>query len=202
MKNILTLALFAAISTSALATKPKPVPTPTPAAGSSAVSAAQASAIAAAVALAVQQQTQVQGQQQQALGGNAHSTSGGNTLASSVNVAAQERDPVSTAYAPALAAHNCLGSTSGGAQGAAFGFSIGSTKLDPDCNARADADALSRMGKPRAALARLCQREDIARAIEASGEQCPTKPAQPVSAVKTADYTGSDPIVRSRLGLE
>lgn len=198
MKNLLTLALFAAISTSALATGKKPVPTPTPAAGSSAVSAAQATAIAAAVALAVQQQTQVQGQQ--ALGGNAHSTSGGNT--STTTVQAQERDPVSTAYAPALAAHNCLGSTSGGAQGAAFGFSIGSTKLDQDCNARADADALSRMGKPRAALARLCQREDIAKAIEASGEQCPTKPAQPVSAVKTADYTGSDPIVRARLGME
>lgn len=191
-RNLITLALFAAISTSALATKPKPVPTPTPAAGSSAVSAAQASAIAAAVALAVQQQTQHQ---------NAQAISGGNMLTSTTTVQAQERDPVSTAYAPALAAHNCLGSTSGGAQGAAFGFSIGSTKLDQDCNARADADALSRMGKPRAALARLCQREDIAKAIEASGEQCPTKPAQPVSAVKTADYTGSDPIVKARLGL-
>lgn len=192
MKNILTLALFAAISTSALATGKKPVPPPTPAAGSSAVSAAQASAIAAAVALAVQQQTQHQ---------NAQAISGGNMLTSTTTVQAQERDPVSTAYAPALAAHNCLGSTSGGAQGAAFGFSIGSTKLDQDCNARADADALSRMGKPRAALARLCQREDIAKAIEASGEQCPTKPAQPVSPVKTADYTGSDPIVKARLGL-
>lgn len=195
MKNLITLAVFAAISTSALATGKKPVPTPTPAAGSSAVSAAQASAIAAAVALAVQTQTQ------QAFGGNAHSTSGGNTVTSTTTVQAQERDPVSTAYAPALAAHNCLGSASGGAQGAAFGFSFGSTKLDPGCDARADAATLVSMGLQRAAIARLCQREDIAKAIEASGEQCPTKPAQPVSAVKTADYTGSDPIVKARLGL-
>lgn len=192
MKNILTLAIIATISTAALATKPAPAPQPAP----SSVSAAQAGAIAAAVALAVQKQIQAQAQLQHQ---NAQAISGGNMQA--VNVAAQERDPVSTAYAPALAAHNCLGSASGGAQGAAFGFSIGSTKLDQDCNARADADALSRMGKPRAALARLCQREDIAKAIEASGEQCPTKPAQPVSAVKTADYTGDDPIVRARLGL-
>lgn len=188
-RNLITLALFAAISTSAFATKPKPTPAPTPA--PTAVSAAQANAIAAAVALAVQKQIQLQTQ-------NAQAISGGNMQA--VTVEAQERGPVSTAYAPALAAHNCLGSTSGGAQGAAFGFSIGSTKLDQDCNARADADALSRMGKPRAALARLCQREDIAKAIEASGEQCPA-PAKPVSAVKTADYTGSDPIVKARLGL-
>lgn len=179
MKNIFTLALFAAISTSALATKP------TPAAGDS-----SAESFAAAVALAFQKQMQLQMQQLTARTGDI-----------AVSIPAQERNPASTAYAPALAAHNCLGSTSGGAQGAAFGFSIGSTKLDQDCNARADADALSRMGKPRAALARLCQREDIAKAIEASGEQCPTKPAQPVSAVKTADYTGSDPIVRARLGL-
>lgn len=194
MKNILTLAIIATISTAALATKPAPAPQPAP----SSVSAAQAGAIAAAVAVAVQKQFQAQAQLQHQ---NAQAISGGNMVTSTTTVQAQERDPVSTAYAPALAAHNCLGSTSGGAQGAAFGFSIGSTKLDQDCNARADADALSRMGKPRAALARLCQREDIAKAIEASGEQCPTKPAQPVSAVKTADYTGSDPIVRARLGL-
>lgn len=205
MKHLITIALFASLASLSIAHAGKPGNN---GGGNGGCGVGQTTngcggggagiGVGKATAIAAQAQGQVQAQQQHQ---NAQAISGGNTVTSTTTVQAQERNPVSTAYAPALAAHNCLGSTSGGAQGAAFGFSIGSTKLDQDCNARADADALSRMGKPRAALARLCQREDIAKAIEASGEQCPTKPAQPVSAVKTADYTGSDPIVRARLGL-
>lgn len=191
MKHLITIAILATC-TAAMATGKKPVPAPAP------TPVAQAEAIAAAVALAVQKQFQAQAQLQHQ---NAQAISGGNMQA--VNVAAQERDPVATAYSGALTASNgtCLGSASGGVQGAAFGVSLGSTKKDEGCDARYDAATLMSMGQPRAALARLCQREEIAKAIEASGQRCPAPATSTSAPVKTADYAGSDPIVRARLGL-
>lgn len=146
-------------------------------------------------------QGQMQGQAQQATGGTssagasagATSNSGGNqmtqvggaqtsTQANSVTVtgdtvtyAAQERNPVSTAYAAALSSANgtCMGSSSGGAQGASFGISFGSTWVDAGCDARYDATALSAAGQPRAAIARLCLKPEIAQAMKDAGTPCP-----------------------------
>jgi hypothetical protein len=131
--------------------------------------------------------------------------SGGNTVTSTTTIVESQR-PVASAIAAPLAASNgtCMGSTSAGAQGVTIGLSVGTTWTDSSCDARYDAQALSSLGQPVAALARLCQKAEIAAAVEASGQKCPSKPAP---AMKTAEvqpvqgYTGNDPIVRARLGL-
>lgn len=85
------------------------------------------------------------------------------------------RYPVSTAYAAPLTATNgtCMGSSSAGAQGAALGVSFGTTWTDTSCDIRYDAEALRAASMPRAAIARLCQKAEIAKAMEAAGTPCP-----------------------------
>jgi hypothetical protein len=92
-------------------------------------------------------------------------------------VAAQERNPVATAYAAPLTASNgtCMGSSSAGGQGASIGLSFGTTWTDSSCDIRYDAEALRAAGLPLAAQARLCQKADIAKAMEAAGTPCPNK---------------------------
>jgi hypothetical protein len=126
----------------------------------------------------------------QAMGGNSYASSGGNVLTQTggdvkVNVEgaqgdtyiapAQERNPVATAYAAPLTASNgtCMGSSSAGAQGAALGVSFGTTWTDSSCDIRYDAEALRAAGLPIAARARLCQKPEIAKAMEAAGTPCP-----------------------------
>lgn len=119
-----------------------------------------------------------------ATGGAASATggaSGGNTFTVEgdkgdvIYAPAQERNPVATAYAAPLTATNgtCMGSSSGGAQSAAFGFSVGTTWTDGSCDIRYDAEALRAAGLPMAARARLCQKPEIAKAMEAAGTPCP-----------------------------
>lgn len=155
-----------------------------------------AAAQANAAALAQQQQGQQQGQSQSsrnnnqssAAGGNATGgaatasatggASGGNTMTvqgDTLYALAQERNPVSTAYAAPLTASNgtCMGSSSAGAQGAAVGVSFGTTWTDGSCDIRYDAEALRAAGLPMAARARLCQKPEIAKAMEDAGTPCP-----------------------------
>ena len=136
-------------------------------------------------------QGQGQGQHQ-----NSQAISGGNSQ--SVNVAATEA-AASTAYAPGLAAANgtCMGSTSVGGAGVTVGLSFGTTWTDTSCDIRYDASALAAAGQGRAAIARLCQKAEIAQAMEAAGTPCPVKPAK--GAAPTAGYTGNDPYVLRRL---
>lgn len=154
--------------------------------------------------------TMGQGQSAIGIGGSAHSNSSANnqnSVANSVTVEAQERNPVSTATAPALSVSNgtCMGSTSGGAQGASFGISIGSSWVDEGCDARYDAITLHTIGEVAAAKARLCMKPEIAKAM---GEKC-DKPkevsqvqvqATPVVKSNSCGYNGTDPIVRARSG--
>lgn len=90
------------------------------------------------------------------------------------------RYPVATAYAAPLTASNgtCMGSSSAGAQGAALGVSFGTTWTDSSCDIRYDAEALRAAGLPIAARARLCQKPEIAKAMEAAGTPCPTSNAK------------------------
>lgn len=147
--------------------------------------------------------------------GGAHTSTQANSVTvngDTVTYQAQERNPVNTAYAAPLTATNgtCMGSTSGGAQGAAFGISFGGTWTDTNCDIRYDAEALRAAGLPQAARARLCQKAEIAKAMEAAGTPCPGAKvaAAPAAAERSAwvpagtvqaQYT--DPIIRARLGL-
>ncbi len=139
-------------------------------------------------------------------GASSTSSSGGNTMtggtqssnqANSVTVngdtvtyEAQKRDPVASAWAAPLTSgsNTCMGSSSGGAQGVTFGVSFASTWQDDNCNARFDAQALNGLGLRQAAIARLCQRADNAKAIEAAGGKCPAQAdtAKPTAAAEVA----------------
>lgn len=114
---------------------------------------------------------------------SAGQTNEGNNSSNTTNVdasnnsvhQAQKRNPVSTAYAPALTAteDTCMGSTSVGAQGVGFGISLGSTWQDMDCVRRKDARELHNMQHRASAIALMCQKEDIRKAMEAAGDPCP-----------------------------
>lgn len=199
-----------------------------------AAAAAQANAAALAAQQQAQRQGQEQGQtlnsRNTATGGSARSNAtggqstatGGTASANGVVTVsvegakgdvtyapAQERAPVATAYAAPLTASNgtCMGSSSAGGQGAAFGLSFGSTWTDNNCDIRYDAEALRAAGLPGAAQARLCQKAEIAKAMEAAGTPCPgtkrvsTAPASPTVAESGEKVQYQDPIIRKRLGL-
>lgn len=166
-----------------------------------------------------QGQQQGQGQAQSSRNDNRSSARNeGNNSAQSVTVQGDTyeaaRIPVATAYAAPLAASNgtCMGSSSVGGQGVGFGISIGSTWNDESCDMRYDAEALRLAGMPAAALARLCQKAEIAQAMAAAGTACPAKNVVATAPVQVAQraateqekavgYTGTDPVVRKRLGL-
>lgn len=134
------------------------------------------------------------------------------TDAPTIVAPAQERNPVATAYAAPLTSSNgtCMGSTSGGVQLPGWGASMGSTWTDTSCDIRYDAEALRAAGLPLAAQARLCQKADIAKAMEAAGTACPgsapkraeaTPTMMPNVDEKSAQAQYQDPIIRARLGL-
>lgn len=159
------------------------------------------------------------GGQSSATGG----ASGGNTMSTGVTVEgdkgdavyapAQERAPVATAYAAPLVSSNgtCMGSTSGGVQLAGWGATGATTWTDNNCDIRYDAEALRAAGLPLAARARLCQKDEIAKAMAAAGTPCEDKGAArrvsaildgaPVVAEAAPQPQYQDPIVRARLGL-
>jgi hypothetical protein len=153
---------------------------------------------------------------------NSSSNSGGNKLTNEGNNASTSvsvggdiyeaaRIPVATAYAAPLTSSNgtCMGSTSAGLQVMSFGLSGGSTWTDSGCDARYDAQALREAGLPKVAIARLCLKPEIAKAMTDAGQSCVA--AKPNASVATApvfdkrptasNETYSDPIIRARLGL-
>ena len=164
-----------------------------------------------------QQQGQGQAQGQIANGGSASSSSGasstsssgGNTLTGgtqsatqanavtvngdTVTYEAQKRDPVASAWAAPLTASNgtCMGSSSGGIQGAVIGISGASTWTDKSCDARYDAISLNSLGQSRAAIARLCQKAEIADAMQAAGTPCPSTVEKKAAAVTTGATVSS-----------
>lgn len=123
--------------------------------------------------------------------------------------AAQERAPASTAYAAPLTSspETCMGSSSGGAQGANFGVTFSTTWESVKCDRRMNARALQSLGKATAALSLLCQDKDVQAALEATGEKCPavvvraSATSAPVATSSAVQPQYQDPIIRSRLGL-
>lgn len=83
--------------------------------------------------------------------------------------------PVAAAFAPSLAASQdtCMGSRAFGVQAIGFGLSVATTWPDRQCRRWRNARALHTLGYRRAALALLCQEEDVARAMDRAGTPCP-----------------------------
>jgi hypothetical protein len=110
---------------------------------------------------------------------------GNSSASSSVHVEADKRRiPVSTATAPALTASNgaCMGSSSAGAQGAAFGLSFGSTWTDTDCDRRYDSIRLQELGMTEAAMLLMCNKPEVREAMELAGTACPDLKQKPQEA--------------------
>lgn len=83
--------------------------------------------------------------------------------------------PVATAFAASLSASQdtCMGSRSFGLQTIGFGVSVATTWPDRQCRRWRNARALDGLGYRRAALALLCQDEEVERAMERVGQPCP-----------------------------
>jgi len=108
---------------------------------------------------------------------------------SSVYVESDKRQiPVATATAPALTASNgtCMGSSSAGAQGAAFGLSFGSTWTDTDCDRRYDSIRLQELGMVEAAMLVMCGKQAVREAMELAGTPCPEVKQKPQEAKPVA----------------
>lgn len=76
------------------------------------------------------------------------------------------REYVAPAYSPSLTSTgDCLGSASAGGSNSVMGFSIGKTYVDENCNARYDAILLHQMGRPLAAIKRLCSQPEMAKVL-------------------------------------
>jgi len=114
-----------------------------------------------------QHQTQAQ-ESRSSAGSNAEIFNGG----SSTSYTSSYDGYVAPAYAPPLTTGHCMGSASAGGSGAAFGFSLGKTYIDENCNARYDSILLHNLGLGQQAILRQCQRPAMA---EALGDLCPEK---------------------------
>ncbi len=95
---------------------------------------------------------------------------------------------VPATFAPSLTAaglETCLGSVSGGGSGMGFGVSFGTTIVDRGCDARLDSRTLWNMGLKRAALARLCIKDEIRQSLPECADYLPqsAQPGLPVAAV-------------------
>jgi len=106
----------------------------------------------------------------------------------------QRRTPVSTAFAAGLVASygTCLGSASGGVQGAAIGLSFGTTTMDQGCHLIRRMNALIVMGMPQAALTLACIEDDaMYTAIRTAGYYCAEsdRPAAVVTPIPVANLS-------------
>lgn len=85
------------------------------------------------------------------------------------------RVPVATAFAASLTAsqETCMGSRSFGLQAVSFGLSVATTWPDRQCRRIRNARALEDMGYRSAAIALLCQDEEVFEAMQRAGTPCP-----------------------------
>lgn len=107
-------------------------------------------------------------------GNNSTNAASGNTTTVQGDVYQQSRIPVAGAWAAPVSATNgtCMGSSSGGAQGAGFGISIASTWNDRGCDRRYNAQMLNQLGAKTAAIALMCQDESVREAMLTAGTPC------------------------------
>ncbi len=148
-------------------------------------------------------------QSQAAKGGNANQSLNGGANNSSQTVggdtySSDYRASASGAYAGTIYPTSpCMGGTSVGGQGMSFGFSVGTSWKDDDCNVRENVRTVSQvLNDPTTAAEMLCAANPVyAEARKRLGKPCAG--VQSTSG-KQADVTPveyRDPIIRARLGL-
>lgn len=93
-----------------------------------------------------------------------------------------------SAIAPGLTAagvHSCAGSSSVAGSGTGFGISFGTTYAMKGCERRANAASLMGLGQNAAALALLCNDDEVQAALNMTGIMCPQQKVQAVAANNT-----------------
>lgn len=125
------------------------------------------------------QKQQQQQQQQQKASARSSSESWSNSNSSvddSGNASINWQNPRNTAsaYSPAMVASSetCVQSQSAGAQGPAFGISLGFSHSNEGCEMRRNAGMLFALGQKAAAVELLCLDQDIREAMKAAGSPC------------------------------
>ena len=98
------------------------------------------------------------------------------------NTAYADQVPVSSAPSFQLTTSNdtCMGSSTAGAQGALFGFSIGSAWTDRNCVRIKLARELQDRGFKTASLGLLCKDAEVREEMKNAGTPCPTINTEPV----------------------
>lgn len=125
------------------------------------------------------QKQKQQQQQQQKASARSSSESWSNSNSSvddSGNASINWQNPRNTAsaYSPAMVASSetCVQSQSAGAQGPAFGISLGFSHSNEGCEMRRNAGMLFALGQKAAAVELLCLDQDIREAMKAAGSPC------------------------------
>ena len=146
-----------------------------------------------------QKQSQSQGQSQEAYSSSRSSVKGSGNSDVDINY---ERNTAS-AYSPALVASSetCVQSQSAGAQGPAFGISLGFSHTNEGCEMRRNAGMLFALGNKGAAIELLCQDDDIRAALLSAGTPCredlqqvPAPSAENEGFAKTAKQAALEPM--------
>ena len=111
---------------------------------------------------------------------------GAQEISTSTAVTTPSQVPASTVYAPSLLSgvDNCEKSTNVGGEMFGFGISFGSTSGDENCERRNYAVLLVHMGERAAALALLCQNQNVRDAMLSVGRSCPKTNASGIHAGK------------------
>lgn len=124
--------------------------------------------------------------------------SGGNTQSVTVTDSGRmhysgEYKVRSTGIAPDIVANPtapCRIATNISGAGVGFGFGFGGSVLDEGCDARADATMLLAAGEGEAAIARLCQKPEMAKAL---GSRCGAPVTGPTGSVFSAPVAQAKP---------
>lgn len=127
------------------------------------------------------------------------STTADSNNASQSVVIQREKNPVSTAYAASIQPTvRCAGVVSGGAQGSAFGFSLGGSTIDENCVLQEMAKTAYAFGDKATAEEILCDNDAYRHARQRTNRPCANVE---LTVEQSIQYAGSDPYVRRRLGL-
>lgn len=129
-----------------------------------------------------------------------------------INSEAKIRNTPSVSAPPLTSSNDtCMGSSSGSINAPGIGLSLGSTWVDENCKLLKNSRELWNMGMKAASLALMCNDVANRTALELTGFECPqttarknADSARPAAILDGRDtgYTGNDPIIRSRLGLD
>jgi hypothetical protein len=110
-----------------------------------------------------------------AAGAASHSSANSNQTGTGNAVTSVYQPAPASSFAPPLVAtpDTCMGSTSIGGQGMSFGFAVGTTWTDHNCERLKNSREIRQAGYKAAADALLCMNSEVRDAMKVAGTLCP-----------------------------